>query len=245
MKLDFAELAALLKEDTVITYKMQYQLFHSPRTQKELTLWFADGAAMLLDHSLLLYGKENALDRFLSDLTPGKEYSFFGVATSLLPLLEKHFTGIVQDEDCTAYTLTPEDFSGAPESLDTLTVADAEFVNEHWTYKDEGSLEFFKHILKAYPSSAIRVDGKLAGWAVCYDAIDDMANLGSLRVLEPYRHLGYGRKLASSLIAKVLAAGKTPMIHIIDSNIASRNLSMGIGFKPHNKKIFWGSGIKK
>jgi predicted GNAT family acetyltransferase len=51
--------------------------------------------------------------------------------------------------------------------------------------------------------------------------------------------------LASSLIAKVLATGKTAMIHIIDSNIASRNLSMGIGFKPHSKKIFWGSGTKK
>ena len=77
------------------------------------------------------------------------------------------------------------------------------------------------------------------------DEIDDMVNLGSLRVLEPYRNRGYGRKLASSLIAKVLATGKTPMIHIIDSNIASRNLSMGIGFKPHSKKIFWGSGTKK
>ena len=245
MKLDFAELTALLKEDSIITYKMQYQLFHSPRAKKDIRLWFADGAAMMLDHSLHMYGKEQALEQFLQDLAPGREYLFYGIAKGLLPMLERHFTGIVSNEDCTAYTLRPEDFAGDPETLDTLTVADAEYVNEHWTYKDKGSLEFFQHILKAYPSSAIRVDGKLAGWAVCYDAIDDMANLGSLRVLEPYRHLGYGRKLAASLIAKVLAAGKTPMIHIIDSNIASRNLSMGIGFKPHSKKIFWGSGTKK
>ncbi len=244
MKIDFAELAALLKEDSVITYKMQYQLFHSPRAKKDIRLWFADGAAMMLDHSLHMYGNEQALDRFLNDLAPG-EYSFFGIATSLLPLLKRHFTGIVSDEDCTAYTLSPEDFTGSPEPSESLTVADAEFVNEHWTYKDEDSLEIFRYSLKAYPSSAIRIDGKLAGWAVCYYAIDDMVNLGSLRVLEPYRNRGYGRKLASSLIAKVLATGKTAMIHIIDSNIASRNLSMGIGFKPHSKKIFWGSGTKK
>jgi GNAT superfamily N-acetyltransferase len=244
MRIGFSKLNALLKEDTVLTYKMQYQLFYSPGELKGSTLWFADGAAMLLDHGLHMFGEEEVLDRFLGEL-PSGEYSLFGVACSLLPLLQKHFAVIDSDEDCTAYTLSPEDFTGRPEPLDNLVEAEAEFVNQHWTYKFPGSEEYFKHIINTYPSSVIRVDGKPAGWAVCYDAIEDMVNLGSLRVLEPYRNRGYGRKLASSLIAKVLALGKTPMIHILDSNIPSRNLSMGIGFKPYPKKIFWGSGVKK
>lgn len=244
MPIDFAQLNALLKEDNVLTYKLQYHLFFSHGELTDGTLWFADDAVMLLAHGLHMFGREETLDRFLKDLSPG-EYSLFGVATSLLPLLQEHFSRIDSDEDCTAYTLSPEDFTGTPEPLDNLAVTEAEFVNQHWTYKFPGSEEYFKHIIKAYPSSVIRVDGKPAGWAVCYDAIEDMVNLGSLRVLEPYRNRGYGRKLASSLIAKVLALGKTPMIHILDSNIPSRNLSMGIGFKPYPKKIFWGSGVKK
>lgn len=244
MEIDFSRLNALLKEDNILTYKMQYQLFYSPGAKKDMTLWFADGAAMILDHSLHIFGKEETLDRFFKDL-PSGEYSFFGVAIDLLPLLRQHFTDISRVENCTAYTLDPEDFTGTPDLLGNLSVEDAQIINQLWDYKHPGSEEYFKDIIKAYPSSAIGVDGKLVGWAVCYDAIDNMVNLGSLRVLEPYRHLGYGKKLASSLIAKVLAMGKTPMIHIVDSNIASRNLSMGVGFKPYHKKIFWGSGQKK
>jgi GNAT superfamily N-acetyltransferase len=244
MGTDFTQLNALLKEDNILTYKMQYQLFYSPGAKKDMTLWFGDGAAMMLDHSLHIFGKEETLDRFLTGLSPG-EYSFFGVAIDLLPLIQKHFTDISSDENCTAYTLDPEDFTGTTEPLGNLSVEDAPLINQLWAYKHPGSEEYFRDIIKAYPSSAIRVDGKLAGWAVCYDAIDDMVNLGSLRVLVPYRHRGYGKKLASSLIAKVLAMGKTPMIHIVDSNIASRNLSMGVGFKSYAKKIFWGSGQKK
>ena len=80
---------------------------------------------------------------------------------------------------------------------------------------------------------------------MCYDAIEDMVNLGSLRVLEEYRQQGLGRKLALDLVGKVLATGKTPMVHIMDDNIASRTLSMGIGFTPYSEKLFWGRGKKK
>lgn len=245
VKLDFGELAGLLAEEPVLTYKMQYQLFYTP-IEKDKQLWFADGAAMLLDHSLHMYGNEDTLDRFLSDLNPGQAYNFFSVPLRLIPLLESHFREIDRDEDCSAYTITKEDYQGKlAEPLDSLTPADAEFVNEHWTYKEEGSLEFFRHILGAYPSSAIRVDGQLAGWAVCYDAISNMVNLGSLRVLEQHRNQGLGKKLAMDLVQKVLEMGKTPMVHILDNNTASKTLSMGIGFKPYPEKIFWGSGLKK
>jgi len=245
VRLDFSALAALLAKDSVLTYKMQYQLFHAPLT-KDYQLWFADGAAMFLDHSLHMYGSLEVLDRFLTDLTPGRTYSFFGVTVSMLPLLENHFAQIEREEDCSAYTLSPEDFredGGQP--LESLTAADAEYVNDHWTYKHEGSLKFFRHILAVYPSSAARINGQLAGWAVCYDAIEDMVNLGSLRVLDQHRNQGLGRKLAADLARKVLRMGKIPMVHILDNNTASKTLSMGIGFKPYPHKIFWGSGLKK
>jgi len=245
--LDFIELAELLKEDSILTYKMQHQLFHSPMGKK-IKVWHKNGAAMMFDHSLHMYGQESILDEFLSQLEGGKVHHFFGVPAKLLGLLERHFDSIQREEDCTAYTLTQEDLSAnivSRDSLDSLTLGDAEFVNEHWTYKHEGSLDFFQRLLRTYPSSAIRIDGQLAGWAVCYDAIDEMTNLGSLKVLEEYRNQGLGKKLSIDLVQKVLKLGKTPMVHILDNNTASKNLSIGIGFRPHTEKIFWGSGIKK
>lgn len=247
MLLDLKKLAVLLSKEPVLTYKMQYQIFHHP-LGKEAILWFHERAAMMLDHSLYMYGDEDVLDGFLAQLEPGQEYYFFGVQVKLLPLLAHHFYEIKRDEDCTAYTITPEDFAAhQPEilPLDSLRAADAEFVNTHWTYRHEGSLDFFKHIIAHYPSSAVRSSGKLVGWAVCYDAIPDMANLGSLRVLESHRNQGLGRKLAADLVQKVLNLGKVPLAHILDNNIPSKTLSMGIGFKPYPEQIFWGSGVKK
>ena len=57
------------------------------------------------------------------------------------------------------------------------------------------------------------------------------------------RRQGLGSKLAR--VVKVLATGKTPMVHILDDNIASRTLSMEIGFTPYRERIFWGRGVKK
>jgi len=223
---------------------MQHQLFHSPMGTK-LKIWSGPGAAMMLDHSLHVYGDEDTLASFFADLEPGKEYDFFGVPAKMLPLLEGHFNNIQRHEECSAYTITREDFVEDIEHQESLSLNDAEFVNEHWTYKFDGSLDFFKQILTDNPSSAIRVNGQLAGWSVCYDSIEDMVNLGSLRVLEQYRKQGLGKKLAIDLVDKVLKTGKTPMVHIVDSNLASKTLSMGIGFKPHPEKIFWGTGVKK
>lgn len=64
-------------------------------------------------------------------------------------------------------------------------------------------------------------------------------------MLEPYLNQGFGRKQAASLIASVLAWGRTPLIHIFDSNLPSQNLSRSLGFKPSAVKMRWGSGEKK
>lgn len=245
MNIDFQQVYNLLRKEPIVTYKMLYQLFHSP-LEPRLQLWYEEGAAMLLDHSLHMYGEEAVLEGFFAQLESGREYSFFCVPCKLLPLLNRYFDGVEIEESSSAYTISAADFNGGPDpALGSLTLADAEFVDEHWAYKFDGSVDFFRHVITNYPSTALGIDGKLVGWAVCYDAIEDMVNLGSLRVLEEYRQQGLGRKLALDLVAKVLATGKTPMVHIVDDNIASRTLSMGIGFKPYSVKLFWGRGIKK
>lgn len=245
MKVSFPELAALLNEDPILSYQLQYQLFHAPEGLKDITLWYRPGAVMTLGEELRLLGDQKILEEFLGDLTPGEEYFMAGFAADLLPLVERHFTNLDLSENCTAYTLAPGDFSGSRENLEGLGEEDARIVDENWDFQHEGSLEFLRHAILSYPSSAIRVEGRLAGWALCYDATDTMANLGALRVLEPYRNRGFGRKLAASLNAKVLAWGRTPLVHIYDSNLPSQNLSRSLGFKPHTAKMLWGLGQKK
>lgn len=200
---------------------------------------------MTLEGELRLYGREEILDAFLGDLNAGESYFFAGVAKDLLPLLKGHFRDFELSEDCTAYTLAPEDFCGSSETLADLTEDDAAFVDNHWAYQYPGSLEIFKHAIRSYPSSAIRLGHELVGWVVCYDAIDDLANLGSLQVLKEYRHRGLGWTLAASINTKVLGQGKTPLVHIYDSNLPSQNLSRRMGFKPNETKLFWGSARKK
>lgn len=245
MKLDFSALKTYLKEDNIQTYQMQCQIFYAQGALTQSTLWYEKGAVMLVGPELRMFGQEDLLDRFLTQLSPGITYFFGGVDTNLKPLIYEHFTDLDLSEDCTAYTLNPRDFTETPGDLDSLNLADAEFIDNHWDYQYEGSVGVFQTAILNYPSSAIRVDGQLAGWVLCYDANDDMVNLGSLRVLEPYRHQGYGRLLSASLIAKVFATGKIPLVHIYDSNLPSQNLARSLGFVPHNIKMFWGSGQKK
>lgn len=245
MKVPFPELVALLNEDPILSYQLQYRLFHAPEGLKGVTLWYRPGAIMILGEELHLFGHQEILGDFLGDLAPGAEYSLAGFAADLLPLVEKHFTGLDLSETCTAYTLLPRDFTGSGEELEELGEGDAPLIDENWDFRCEGSLDLFRQAIRSYPSSAVRVEGRLAGWALCYDATATMANLGSLRVLEPYRNRGFGRKLAASLVAKVLAWGRTPLVHIFDSNLPSQTLSRSLGFKAHTGKMLWGGGQKK
>ncbi|MTI95372.1 MAG: GNAT family N-acetyltransferase [Firmicutes bacterium] len=243
--LDFNEINNWLSQEPELTYTLRQQLFFE-QLGTGTKILYRPNALVMTDWALRFYGEADDLDQLLAQLPSQKKYHFFGVPVDNLPQVEKHFQDIEIEEDCGVYTLVKEDFAAHQvETLDSLTQADAEFVNEHWTYRSDDSLPFFQDIINRFPSSAIRVDGQLAGWSVCYNATDDFVNLGSLKVLPQYRKRGFGRKLALDLAAKVLETGKIPLVHILDDNIASRTLSTGIGFKLHPKKIFWGVGIKR
>lgn len=112
---------------------------------------------MALGGDLYLYGNQEALDGFLCDLTPGTEYFMAGFATDLLPLVEKHFSGLDLSENCTAYTIAPGDFTGSAEILGGLTEDDVPIVDANWDFRHEGSPEFLRRAILSYPSSAIRV----------------------------------------------------------------------------------------
>ncbi len=243
MHIDFKALYELLNQQPAHSYTIRQRLFHS-RELKDCKLWFTGNAVMLDNWSLCFYGEAEELRPVLEQLPPGK-YGFFAVPDNFLPLLEEIFTGVETETHSNVFTLSDQDFPRQEvEQLDSLTEHDVDTVNQHWDYRFEGSQEFFSQAIANYHSSAIRIDGNLVGWSVCYSATDDMANLGSLRVLDPWLRQGFGRKLALDLAAKVLDSGRTPLIQILTTNTASRNLSLSIGFRQQPGNIFWGAGIK-
>lgn len=242
MYIDFKEINQVLMTEPAITYPLRREL--QKGFAQDARLWFSGDAVLLQNHWLFMYGNASSLGELLPQLQPG-EYRFFGLQQSYLPLLKEHFVDVQMEEDCGAYTLSQEDFTLEP-VIDpgTLTLADAGLVDSHWSYRFPGSLEYIRHIIVNYPSSAVRVDEQLVGWALCYDATDDMVNLGALKVLEEYRRAGFGKILALSLAQKVLASGKTPLVHILHANNVSQQLSTGMGFRRHPQSIFWGKGTK-
>jgi GNAT superfamily N-acetyltransferase len=242
MYINFLELDQLLMADPAITYPIRREL--QKGFAQNAGLWFTCDAMLLHSHWLFMYGNSSGLDELLPQLQP-REYRFFGLQQSYLPLLKEHFVDVQMEEDCGAYTLSQEDFTLEPVTdPGILTLADAELVDSHWSYRFPGSLDYIRHIIVNCPSSAVRVDEQLVGWALCYDATDDMVNLGALKVLEEYRRAGFGKILALSLAQKVLASGKTPLVHISQANHISQQLTTGMGFRRHPQPIFWGKGLK-
>ncbi len=243
MHIDFGHLNKFLLQQPGLTYPIRQRLFHGDDLHWT-KLWFTGQALLLQDWALHLYGDEQQLYSLLKELPPGK-YEFFATAEEYMPLLQKVFQGIETETLSDIYVLKEDDFPrDQVESLDNLTEEDVDLVDANWDYRFDGSRDFFLNAITSYPSSAIRIDDKLAGWAVCYSATDDMANLGSLRVLQPWLRQGWGRKIALDLAAKVLDSGRTPMVQILTTNTASQNLSCSIGFKALGQHIFWGEGTK-
>lgn len=244
MYMDYSALNQLLCREPAESFFIRQSLFHGGLGICA-RLWFSGEAAMLLDGSLHLFGREDRIEPFLAELEPGK-YTFFATPVRYLPLLRRYFSDLEKETDSGIYTLSEADFPrNQVEPLTSLELADVDLVDRHWEFRSDGSRDFFRRAIANNPSSAIHSNGQLAGWAVCYGATADMANLGSLRVLDNWRRQGLGRKLALDLAAKVLDWGKTPMVHIAETNAPSQKLSTSIGFRKHKEKVFWGSGIKK
>lgn len=123
-------------------------------------------------------------------------------------------------------------------NLDSIQIEDAEIINDHYTYKDEESLDQIKENILRRPSSIYRIDGQPVAWVMMHRD----GSVGIMYVQEAYRKLGLAYKLSLDIIEKVKKQNKIPFIHINVNNDASLKLAKKVGFKRY-KDVFW-YGIK-
>jgi len=162
----------------------------------------------------------------------------FCVESKFIPLLEKHVAPVIVSEDCYTWTLDRL-LQGAP-VLDSLTVEDAPFVNDHWDFKSEESLEYIRQCIESMPTSCVRnEEEKPIAMAFCYGQSPYNVNLGGFKVLPEHRRQGLGRKVHLDMCRKVLAQGRKPLVHVKVDNMISQHICQKTGFQ-RNERVFWG-----
>lgn len=125
--------------------------------------------------------------------TSQPEMGLFCVESKFIPLLEKHVAPVAVSSECHVWTLDKL-LEDAP-TLDSLTVEDAPFVNDHWDYKFDQSLEFIRCCIKSMLTSCIRNEnGQPIDMAFCYGQSPYHVNMGGFKVLPEHRKQGLGKK---------------------------------------------------
>lgn len=119
-------------------------------------------------------------------------------------------------------------------NIKELTVNDAEYIYNHYEYKDYASAEYIAERIIYGTSLGIYEDNKLVAWIMVHD---DGA-VGFLNVLHDYRRKGYGYELTIAMIKKLRELGEIPFVHIEEDNIKSMNLALKLGFKK-DRRIHW------
>lgn len=118
--------------------------------------------------------------------------------------------------------------------ISRLSADDAAYVFENSSYKDYISIDYIEERLNKGIGLGIRIDSKLAAWAITHD---DGA-IGFLTVLEQYRSRGFGTGVTAAMADWLLKHGEIPFVHIEEENIKSMNLASKLGFE-RDRRIHW------
>jgi len=118
--------------------------------------------------------------------------------------------------------------------IDSLTVEDVDYIYNNFDEIYDYDREYVKIQVQVSPTSAVRQDGKLVAWAFCHDD----GSLGGLYVIESLRKHGLAKQISSSIIKRVFDKLQGVYVDIKKDNVASQNLSKGMGFEVVREN-FW------
>jgi hypothetical protein len=199
-----------------------------------------NSAILLVSWAIMLWAEKEEdlipLLEFIPTNQPDKD--LFCIEKRFMPLLEEHIGPITISQDCHIWTL--DKLSEKPVTLESLTTEDAPFVNDHWDFKWEQSLEFIRHCIETMPTSCIRNrEREPIAMAFCYGQSPHYTNMGGFKVLPEYRKQGLGKKINLDICNKVLTQNRKPLVHIRTDNIISQHICQSVSFQ-RNEQVFWG-----
>ena len=202
---------------------------------------YVNGSAVLfVTWAVMLWAKNKKdLVPLLSRIpTDKEEVELFCVENRFISLLEKHVAPITISTECDTWSM--DSLVGETPTLDSLTVEDTQFVNDHWDYKSEDSQQFIRHCIESFPTSCIRnQQGQPVAMAFCYGQSPHYINMGGFKVLPEHRKQGLGKKVHLDMCRKVLAQNRRPLVHIKVDNTISQHICRSTNFKCY-ERVFWG-----
>lgn len=230
----YSEIASVLSKDlvrnvSVLGFFENYQL--------ESVLQVGD--------SFLLLGESDHLWGYISSQSSGELTELFKnyqIGTSYLASVEAWMKPIISRNSEVEWELTtlryvlPENYKIEPPTRKTckLNSSYVDFIFSNSDYQAFTSKEYIKEQIERGVSAGIIEGNILVAWGLTHD---DGA-LGFLHVLPEFRGKGYGKAIASSLVAQKRFMNKPVFLNIEPNNVNSLNLVVKMGFQ-YDREISW------
>ncbi|MDR2183715.1 MAG: GNAT family N-acetyltransferase [Clostridiales bacterium] len=120
--------------------------------------------------------------------------------------------------------------------IEPLTTADAEEVNEYYTYKSNGSIRRIRESIENMDSACIRIDGRPVAW--CLIHAED-GSLGPLYTKSEFRGRGLAEAVLANLMKRLAAKNLPIYVQIADDNAASLALIKKLGGMDFSHDCMW------
>lgn len=182
--------------------------------------------------------EDNIAFKLISEMDFCENPCFAGIPDKYYDMI-KEVKPIQWEEQCFLYYLEEErlDISNIKHRVESLKPEDALTVNEYYTYKEEGSLEYIKECIERGPSSVIYDEkGEPVSWAL----MREDNSMGVMYTKKEFRGQGLAVSVSIDLAHKVINSGRIPYVHIVTDNLASISLAESIGFKRYGKIVWFG-----
>ncbi len=234
---------ALFDADPLGTLSIQYIL-----NNKENLVCYTDDSThpsgILIENGYLhyAYAKTPAfIERIVQHFSQPGEYGFAGIPRKIATAL-KHTYEEEWGNPCTAYALSKEDYHPERQVHPTkpLRLEDAELVDRYYPYSGDHSLKMIREDISLRPSAAVFIDENPVSWALQHPD----GTIGMMHTLEEHRHKGYARDTTFGIVEALLAQGEIPVVQIVDTNTASKQLAKSCGFKSFGTADWFGIIVK-
>ncbi len=181
-----------------------------------------------------VYAKEISFVKKLNDEMKEEFFGFSGTNDVVFNYFKAHEL-LNWKNTCSQYHFAGEKFEGVI-PLDSLTIEDAEYVDEHYEYNNDDSLDKIKDAILNRPTSCIRIGGVLVSFVLLHN--DD--SIGYMFTLPEYRGKGYAYQLTKDIVNKTIDSGRLPYIQIVKGNHKSEQLALKAGFIKHGEVEWFG-----
>ncbi len=176
---------------------------------------------------------ENEFNKLIDLLKP-EDINFAVLEDWMIPILNKKFNIDVELKTI-KYILTSEvEIPKNKIPVTNLTSDDAGYIYLNYDYREYTNLAYIKERIIKGVSAGIRINDKLAAWAVTHD---DGA-IGMLHVLPEFRRQGLAKEITIYMIEKLRGLGKLPFAQIEEDNFKSIKLVEGLGFVK-DRRVHW------